>query len=259
MTHHLQGNSVHASDGNGKIFDEGKEFAGSAEIEKFCKGTLNKTFDNWVLIGRDIDQKSYKELEGGDLVNGMVVCNLNQKGRKSELGQKSRISNFDEKGSFAMMVLDAVEAVCDDEQEIEDFLDALSQTAKRCHARRRGEFVRDPEVEGKEAEKIEILEGLLRTAVTAFSTYKGKEKFLKGCIGSAPLALVLESGSDHLKDKTRNSMKAAILGLDEGDFARKSVDKVGEFIDLVMDAVDEGKSSAEISEMLKSFTANLKN
>lgn len=242
----IRGSSLYAEKGD-DLFAKGREFPGSKEIEKFCKTVLDKTFDTWVIVGRDVDQKNYKEIEGGDLMNGMVLCNLGNGGSK---GSKHLVKNLEQKGALAMMLMDVVEGICDSEIETEQFLEALTETTKRMHARDRGE---DVEAKTKEREKIEILEGLLHTAVDSLKTYKGKERYLKSCIGSAVIARVLEGEDEELKNKTRSSMKAAVLGEKGGDFATESVDRITDFVDLVLDAIDAGKSPMEIMSILNDF------
>jgi len=249
----IRGSSLYAEKGD-ELFKKGQEFANSQEIEKFCKTVLDKTFDNWVLIGRDTDERSFKELEGGNLMNGMVLCNLGR-GKQSEAAKISMIKNLDAKGRLAMMLIDAVESICEDEREAESFLEALTETTKRLHAKDNDE--KTAKEVSKELEKLDILKGLLHTAVDSLQTYEGKEKYLKSCIGSAVIARVLEGDDEDIKDKTRSSMKAAILGEKGGDFATKSVDRITEFVDIVLEAIDAGNSPAEIMAMLSAFRETL--
>ena len=106
---------------------------------------------------------------------------------------------------------------------------------------------------GKELEKLDILKGLLHTAIDSFDTYKGKEKFIRSCLGSVTIARVLESNDEGLKKKARESMISSILGEEGDNFARKSVDRIDEFVDIVLDAIDAGNSPAEIMAMLSAF------
>ena len=48
-------------------------------------------------------------------------------------------------------------------------------------------------------------------------------------------------------------MKAAVLGEKGGDFATESVDRITDFVDLVLDAIDAGKSPMEIMSILNDF------
>ena len=249
----IRGSSLYTEEGD-DLFKKGQEFPRSKEIEKFCKETLNKTFDTWLVVGRDVNERSFKEIEGGNLMNGMVLCNLGG-GEKSEFAKSSMIKNLDAKGRLAMMLIDAVEGVCEDEKEAESFLEALTETTKRLHAKDNDKKTAD-EV-SKELEKLDILKGLLHTAVDSLQTYEGKERYLKSCIGSAVLARVLEGDDEEIKDKTRASMKAAILGKKGDDFATKSVDRITEFVDIVLAAIDAGNSPAEIMAMLSAFRKTL--
>lgn len=249
----VRGSSFYAEKGD-DLFKKGQEFPRSKEIEKFCKETLDKTFDTWLVVGRDVNERSFKEIEGGNLMNGMVLCNLGG-GEKSETAKVSMIKNLGAKGRLAMMLIDAVEGVCEDEKEAESFLEALTETTKRLHAKDNDKKTAD-EV-SKELEKLDILKGLLHTAVDSLQTYEGKEKYLKSCIGSAVLARVLEGGDEEMKDEARSSMKAAILGEKSDNFAIKSVDRITEFVDIVLEAIDAGSSPAEIMTMLTQFRKNL--
>ena len=249
----IRGSSLYAEKGD-DLFEKGKEFSGSKEIEKFCKTVLDKTFDNWILIGRDTDERSFKEIEGGDLMRGMVLCNLGR-GEQSETAKVSMIKDIDAKGRLAMMLIDAVEGVCEDEKEAESFLEALTETTKRLHAKDNDK--KTAKEVSKELEKLDILKGLLHTAVDSLQTYEGKEKYLKSCIGSAVLARILEGDDEDIKNKTRSSMRATILGEEGDDFARKSVDRITEFVDIVLEAIDAGNSPAEIMAMLTAFRETL--
>lgn len=249
----VRGSSLYAEKGD-DLFKKGQEFPRSKEIEKFCKETLDKTFDTWIVVGRDIDERSFKEIDGGNLMNGIVLCNLG-KGEKSETAKVSMIKNLDAKGRLAMMLIDIVEGVCEDEKEAESFLEALTETTKRLHAKDN-----DKKTAGevsKELEKLDILKGLLHTAVDSLQTYEGKEKYLKSCIGSAVLARVLEGDDEELKGKTRSSMRAAILGEKGDNLAVNSVDRITEFVDIVLEAIDAGNSPAEIMSMLTQFRKTL--
>ena len=247
----VRGSSLYAEDGD-KLFNKGREHPCPQEIEKFCKTILDKTFDNWVIVGRDIDQRSFKEIEGGNLMSGMVVCNL----RGEEKPNKTTtIKNIDAKGRLAMMLIDVVEGVCEDEKEAESFLEALTETIKRLHAKDNAEkTVGDVE---KEVEKLDILKGLLHTAIDSFSTYEGKEKYIKSCLGSVTMARILEGSDEELKTKARESMKESIINGEVDNFARKSVDRIEEFVDIVLDAIDAGNSPAEIMTMLSAFRKTL--
>lgn len=249
----IRGSSLYAEKGD-DLFAKGKEFPGSKEIEKFCKTVLDKTFDNWVLIGRDTDERSFKEIEGGDLMRGMVLCNLGR-GEQSETAKVSMIKDIDAKGRLAMMLIDVVEGICEDEKEAESFLEALTETTKRIHAKDNDK--KTAKEVSKELEKLDILKGLLHTAVDSLQTYEGKEKYLKSCIGSAVLARILESDDEDTKDRARSSMRATILGEEGDDFARKSVDRITEFVDIVLEAIDAGNSPAEIMAMLSAFRKTL--
>ena len=245
----VRGSSLYAEKGD-ELFKIGQEFHNSQEIEKFCKNVLDKTFDNWVLIGRDTDERSFKELEGGNLLNGIVLCNLGR-GEQSETAKVSMIKNIDAKGRLAMMLIDAVESICEDEQEAESFLEALTETTKRLHAKDNDK--KTAKEVGKELEKLDILKGLLHTAIDSFKTYKGKEKFIRSCLGGVTIARIFEDDDEDLKTRARESMKASILGEEGGEFARKSVAKIDEFIDIVLEAIDAGNSPAEIMTMLSQF------
>lgn len=249
----IRGSSLYAEKGD-DLFARGKEFLGSKEIEKFCKTVLDKTFDNWILIGRDTDERSFKEIEGGDLMRGMVLCNLGR-GEQSETAKVSMIKDIDAKGRLAMMLIDVVEGICEDEKEAESFLEALTETTKRIHAKDNDKETAK-EV-SKELEKLDILKELLHTAVDSLQTYEGKEKYLKSCIGSAVLARILEGDDEDTKDRARSSMRATILGEEGDDFARKSVDRITEFVDIVLEAIDAGNSPAEIMAMLSAFRETL--
>lgn len=249
----IRGSSLYAERGD-ELFKKGQEFPRSQEIEKFCKETLDKTFDTWVLIGRDTDERSFKEIEGGNLMSGIVLCNLGH-GEKSETAKVSMIKNIDAKGRLAMMLIDAVEGVCEDEQEAESFLEALTETIKRLHAKDNDK--KTAKEVSKELEKLDILKGLLHTAIDSFDTYKGKEKFIRSCLGSVTMARILESDDEDLKNKARESMKASILDGEVDNFAHKSIAKIDEFVDIVLEAIDAGNSPAEIMTMLSSFRKNL--
>lgn len=249
----IRGTSLYAERGD-DLFKKGQDYPRSKEIQEFCENVLDKTFDTWVIIGRDIDERSFKEIEGGNLMSGIVLCNLGR-GEKSETAKVSMVKNIDAKGRLAMMLIDAVEGVCEDEKEAESFLEALTETTKRLHAKDNDKKTAT-EV-SKELEKLDILKGLLHTAVDSLQTYEGKEKYLKSCIGSAVLARILESDDEELKGKTRSSMKAAILGKKGNDFATKSVDRITEFVDIVLEAIDAGNSPAEIMSMLSAFRKTL--
>lgn len=249
----VRGSSLYTEKGD-DLFKKGQEFPRSKEIEKFCKNVLDKTFDNWILIGRDMDERSYKEVEGGNLMSGIVLCNLRH-GEKSETAKVSMIKNIDAKSRLAMMLIDAIEGICEDEKEVESFLEALTETTKRLHAKDNDK--KTAKEVGKELEKLDILKGLLHTAVDSLQTYEGKEKYLKSCIGSAVLARVLEGDDEELKGEARSSMKAAILGEKSNNFAVKSVDRITEFVDIVLEAIDAGNSPAEIMSMLSAFRKTL--
>ena len=248
----IRGTSLYAERGD-DLFDKGKEFHRSKEIEKFCKEVLDKTFDTWVVIGRDIDQRSFKEIEGGDLLSGIVLCNLGQGNQKTT--KSTSIKNIEAKSRLAMMLIDVVEGVCEDEHEAESFLEALTETMKRLHAKDNSEKTAGSVA--KELEKLDILKGLLHTAIDSFSTYKGKEKYIRSCLGSVTMAKILEEDDEDLKNKVRESMKASILEGEIDNFARKSVEKVEEFVDIVLEAVDAGNSPAEVMKMLTEFRENL--
>lgn len=249
----VRGSSLYAEMGD-ELFKKGQDYPRSKEIQEFCKKVLDKTFDTWVIIGRDTDERSFKEIEGGNLMSGIVLCNLGKK-NDSETAKVSMIKDIDAKGRLAMLLIDAVEGVCEDEKEAESFLEALTETTKRLHAKDNDK--KTAKEVSKEMEKLDILKGLLHTAVDSLQTYEGKEKYLKSCIGSAVLARILEGDDERMKNKVRSSMKAAILGEESDDFARNSVDRITEFVDIVLDAIDAGNSPAEIMAMLSAFRKTL--
>lgn len=249
----IRGSSLYAEMGD-ELFKKGQDYPRSKEIQEFCKNVLDKTFDTWVIVGRDTDERSFKEIEGGNLMSGIVLCNLGKK-NDSETAKVSMIKDIDAKGRLAMLLIDAVEGVCEDEKEAESFLEALTETTKRLHAKDNDK--KTAKEVGKELEKLDILKGLLHTAVDSLQTYEGKEKYLKSCIGSAVLARILEGDDERMKNKARSSMKAAILGEESDDFARKSVDRITEFVDIVLEAIDAGNSPAEIMAMLSAFRKTL--
>ena len=253
----ISGGSMYAERGD-DLFKKGKEFAGSKEIEKFCKNVMDKTFDNWVLVGRDFDAKNFKEIDGGHLMSGMVLCNINPKGKHSKLAEISKIKHLDGKSNLAMMVLDLLEGICEDGREVEDFLEALLTTAKRTHAQDRGEDVGDIELESLERAKLKILKELLLSSVDTLNSYNAKEKFLRSCLGSVVVARILSTNDERLKDRMRKSMKAAVAGDEEGGaFATKSVDRIDDWVKTLLDSMDAGLSPEEIAEALKTFNNNL--
>lgn len=249
----VRGSSLYAEMGD-ELFKKGQDYPRSKEIQEFCKNVLDKTFDTWVIVGRDTDERSFKEIEGGNLMSGIVLCNLGKK-NDSETAKVSMIKDIDAKGRLAMLLIDAVEGVCEDEKEAESFLEALTETTKRLHAKDNDK--KTAKEVSKELEKLDILKGLLHTAVDSLQTYEGKERYLKSCIGSAVLARILEGDDERMKNKARSSMKAAILGEESDDFARKSVDRITEFVDIVLEAIDAGNSPAEIMAMLSAFRKTL--
>jgi hypothetical protein len=249
----IRGDSLYANEEDGELFTKGREFPRSKEIEKFCKEVLDNTFDTWVLVGRDVDERSFKEIEGGKLMSGMVLCNLG-KTKDKKLNNASTIKKIEGKSRLAMMIIDLVEGICDDEREAEAFLEALTETIKRIHAKDDG---KDVEAVKKEMDKIDVLKGLLHTAIDSFKTYEGKEKYVKSCLGSVTMAHLLESGDEDLKNKARESMKASILNGEIDNFARKSVDRIEEFVDIVLAGIDAGNSPAEMIEILTAFRESL--
>ena len=254
----VRGDSLYTERGD-DLFEKGQgNYPNADKIDKFVSEVLDKTFDNWILAARDVDPTSFKEVEGGNLLNGVVFYNV--KGTPSKLVKeregKSSIKHLNRKGQIAMMLLDVIEGMCEDEEEAENSLDALLETAKHLHKHKDDDSLSetDSKEEALEAAKIKVLKGLLETSIESFETFDGKVKFLKSCIGSVLPARVFESGSSALKDKLRESMKASIAGDKDGTaFALGSVDAMTHLVDVVLDAMDEGKNAEEIAKAMRDF------
>lgn len=254
----VRGDSLITEPGD-ELFEKGEgSYPNADKINKFVAEVLDKTFDNWILVARDVNPTSFKEVEGGNILSGIVLHNV--KGKPSKLtrerAEKSSIKHLNRKGQIAMMLLDVIEGICEDEEETENFLDALHETAKHLHQHQDDDSLSetDSKKEALEVAKIKVLKGFLDTAVDSFETFDGKVKFLKSCIGSVLPARLLESGSSALKDKLRESMRASIAGDREGGaFALGSVDAMTDLVDVVLDAMDEGKSAEEIAKAMRDF------
>ena len=103
----IRGSSLYAEMGD-ELFKKGQDYPRSKEIQEFCENVLDKTFDTWVIVGRDTDERSFKEIEGGNLMSGIVLCNLGKK-NDSETAKVSMIKDIDAKGRLAMLLIDAVD------------------------------------------------------------------------------------------------------------------------------------------------------
>ena len=256
----------------GEMLNKGKKHPAAKEIENFCKDVLDKNFENWVVVGRDRDPRNFKEVEGGDLMSGMILMNLGTKNAKDKVPDTPRVRNIDAKSNLAMMILDLVEAVCDDEDEAEKFLEALTTTIKHAHEHDRKERGEGRETKGmgddgkpmvieydtKEEMKIEVLKDLLWNGIGIFNSYKSKEQFLRSCLSSLVVARVLAGDDEGAKNRMRESMRASIRGDKEGGrLAVRSVDGIDNFLDILLKAIDDDKSPEEISKLLQTFTSNL--
>lgn len=230
-------------DGGDRFFDDKEKFVQSEEIEKFCKNTLDKSFGTWLVVGRDNDETTVKELENGELLSGMVICNLGKPAK-------------DKPSRLAMILMDVIDGVIDDDSEAEMFAEALLETMKQMHRVKKGLPLDDPEEKSKELKKLDALKGLLDTAISSFPTYEGKEKFLRSCLGSTVIAHVLDRGTDSAKKEMWESMEQATLG-GTGGVANDSYDSINNFIDIVLKAIDEGKPASEIYQQLKNFRKSI--
>ena len=253
-------------------FEDGVKLDKVQKIKDFCVEVLDKTFDNWLLIGRDFDPKNYKEVEGGKLMSGMILGNFDPQDEQPKFNGKTNVKNIDGKANFAMMVLDAIEGVCENENETEAFLDSLSIAAKRNHKRQKTQKDEINKVEGmdddgksieydyddKEELKIDILEDLLIDGIEIFDSYKSKERFLRSCLSSLVVARILSSDDEDAKARLRESMRASVAGDREGGrLANRSIEGIDNWVTTLLDAIDDGKSMEEIQEMLKTFNNNL--
>jgi len=260
----VRGDSLITEPGD-ELFEKGEgSYPNADKINKFVAEVLDKTFDNWILVARDVNPTSFKEVEGGNILSGIVLHNV--KGNPSELTKeragKSSIKHLNRKGQIAMMLLDVIEGMCEDEEETENFLDALYETAKHLHQHQDDDSFSEAESkeEALEVAKIKVLKGFLNTAVDSFETFDGKVRFLKSCIGGVLPARLLESGSSELKEKMRESMKASIAGDKKGGaFALGSVDTITGLVDVVLDAMDDGKNAEEIAKAMRDFSSALGN
>lgn len=266
-----RGGSMYTDAGD-ELFEKGHDHPASREIEKFCNDVLNKHFENWVIIGRDQDPRRFKEVDGGNLMSGMIAMNLRTEDKKQKLPKSHTVKNIDAKSNLAMMILDLVEAICDSEDEAEKYLEALAVTIRQGHAYDHGEKSSDKkslsmddngepiiaEYDTKEEMKIEILKDLLWNGVGIFNTYKGKEKFLRSCLSSLVVARILDTDDEELKSELRASMRASMNGDKEGGrLASSSVEGIDKWISTLLKAIDDGKSPEEIQEILKTFNKNL--
>lgn len=258
----IRGEALYAEKGD-ELFEMGKNgYPNADKIEKFLSEILDKTFDNWILVARDADLTSFKEMEKGNLLTGVVFYNI--KGKPTEESQersnKSSIKHLNKKGQIAMMLLDVIEGICENEEETEDFLEALHETAKHLHQHKDDDEIdeADYKKESLEVAKLKVLKGFLDTSIDCFDTFDGKVKFIKSCLGSVLPAKILESGGPELKQKLRESMKASISGdKSKGSFAMDTVDKMVGVVDAVLDAMDEGKNAQEIAEVMREFAGAL--
>lgn len=223
-----------------------KEFAHSDEIEHFCKNVLDKTFDMWVVVGKDKDDSDKgKELASGEVVKGLAVGNLG----KGDMD--------DRKSSLAMMLLDVVETVCDTDDEIENFFDALALTAKRANKMKRGEELDLPPEKAKEVVKLDILKGLWDTAVSSFSDYAGKEFYIRSCLQSAVIARVLSEGDNKAKERMKKSMQAEMSGVGDASASRTSVEGIDKFVEIVLDLIDKDMPASAILTALEKYKDSL--
>lgn len=251
----ISGNSLYAEPGD-NLYNETKGFSKTKQIEDFCRDVLDKNFENWILVARESDPKNFNEVGRGNLLSGIVMCNV----KKQSTGkpQKSNIKHLERKGEIAMMILDLLEGICEDGTEVENFLEALCETARHLHSRdTETETETEAEIEetSKNAAKLKILKGFLDTSINSFGTYEGKEKFLKSCLGSVIPARVLEAGTPELKAKLRKSMKATVAGDKEGGaFAMDTVDSVIGIVDAVLQAVDDGADTEGVLKVMRKFS-----
>lgn len=267
----VRGGSLYAESAD-KMYESGQQHPAAQEVSKFCKEVLDKNFENWVVIGRDQDPTKFKEVEGGNLMSGMIAMNLQTKNRKQQLPSSHCVKDIDAKSNLAMMILDLIEAVCDSENEAEEFAKALATTIKRGHEydhEQKGESKKYvsmdnngkpiiAEYDTKEEMKIDILKNLLLNGVDIFNTYKGQEKFLRSCLSSLVVARILDTDDEELKNRLRASMKASIAGDKKGGaMATSSIDGIDNWITTLLDAIDAGKTPEEIQSILKTFNNNL--
>lgn len=245
----IRGDFMYAEESD-RIFSKGQSYEGTKVIDRFCKKELDTRFDNWLVIGRDFNTRNFKEVDGGDLLSGVIMTNLKPVADGTAKGEKKSLAQL------AMMILDVVEAVCDDERQTEHFLEALCETAKYHHEG--GDEEVGLKISGERA-KIKILKELLDTCVDFLPDYKSKEKYLRSCISSVIPARILASDDERLKNKLRKSMKAGIAGDKKGGaFAGSSMTGVDNWLKSLLNAIDEGKSADEIGEMLEDFAKNIK-
>lgn len=236
--------------GNKGVFKEGmfkgKEFAHSDEIEHFCKNVLDNTFDMWMVVGRDKDDSDKgKELASGDVVKGLAV------------GKLGKGDTDDRKSSLAMMILDVVDTVCDTDDEIANFLDALALTAKQMSKLKRGEGLDSSAEKAKEVVKLDILKGLWDTAVSSFSDYAGKEFYIRSCLQTAVIARVLSEGDAKAKERMRKSMRAEMLGAGDSSASRSSAEGIDKFVEIVLDLIDKDMPASAILSALEKYKDSL--
>lgn len=238
----IKGDSMYTSPSDKEAFACGHEHPSIEKVEKFAREVLDKHYEDWLIVAKDNSPQYFKEVDKGGLLRGTILYNV-----KSGDGEvKAR--DIDRKGRVAMLLLDVVEAICEDDNETESFLSALHSTAVRAH---RGDTSEVSEKKAKEEVKLDLLKGFFDTAVNSFHTYEGKEKFLKSCIGSVVPAKVLESGTPEAKAALRKSMRASIAGdSDGGELAVNSVDSMIEMLEKVLDAVDNGEDVECIASII---------
>lgn len=238
-------------------FEDGVKLDKVQKIKDFCVEVLDKTFDNWLLIGRDFDPKNYKEVEGGKLMSGMILGNFDPQDGQPKFDRETDVKNIEGKANFAMMILDAIEGVCENENEAEAFLDSLSISAKKLH-KKEADDEKGAERESLEKFKIEVLKDLLISGLETLDTYESKERFLRSCLSSLVIARILSSGDEDAKARLRKSMRASVAGDREGGrLANRSIEGIDNWVTTLLDAIDDGKSSEEIKEILKTFNNNL--
>lgn len=237
------GNRFYSEPGD-REHEEGVKSEYSKVLVKFGKEKLDKMFDSWIIIGRDIDPKNYKEVGNGGLMSGAVILNPGDEYKDRK----------DQRASLAMMMLDAVESFCGDEEEVESFLEALWKTAKKMHKEEDSEDEDDEkDSDSKEDMKIEILKGFINTCVDAFDTFEGKRKYAVACITSVLPAMLLEKGSSKTRKAVREEMKRSIQNGELADSAlTSSIDGLAEIVNNTLDMVDDDASPEDILNMFRS-------
>lgn len=227
------GSSLYTDPGS-KEWKSGMEHPSTKKVKKFCEEVLAKYYDSFVILCKDTDVRSFKEVDGS-LMSGLVVFHPSDK----------NASTTHKRAELAMLLLDAVEGFCDDDKEVEDFLRALADTAEASHRKH------SPT---NEELKIATLKELLLGGVDFFDTYKGKEGFLKSCLASIVPSKLLEVSDESTRKEVRRQMKeyTASNGAVKNPL-EKTTQGVLAFIDTILDEIDNGASAKEINEKMKKF------